>query len=104
MLALVYSHTTELNGWTEPELLSLLGVQILLGGADPHLHPAEHGEADAGRAAGDARLRVDEARGLAGARQRAELRIWQSVEVFSGLIVLIVGLTRIESSVGVVER
>jgi len=32
MLALVYSHTAELNGWTEPELLCLLGVQILLGG------------------------------------------------------------------------
>ena len=32
MLSLVYSHTTELNGWKESELLSLLGVQILLGG------------------------------------------------------------------------
>ena len=32
VLALVYSHTTELNGWTQPELLCLLGIQILLGG------------------------------------------------------------------------
>ena len=32
VLALVYSHTTELNGWTQSELLVILGVQILLGG------------------------------------------------------------------------
>ncbi len=32
VFALVYSHTTELNGWTQPELLCLLGIQILLGG------------------------------------------------------------------------
>ena len=32
MLALVYSHTNALNGWTQPELLSLIGVQVLLGG------------------------------------------------------------------------
>ena len=32
MLKLVYSHTTELNGWSEPELLVVMGIQILLGG------------------------------------------------------------------------
>src|SRR2546429_4896600 len=32
VLALVYSHTTTLNGWTQSELLVILGVQILLGG------------------------------------------------------------------------
>ena len=32
MLSLVYSHTTELNGSKESELLALLGVQIILGG------------------------------------------------------------------------
>jgi ABC-2 type transport system permease protein len=32
VLALVYSHTAELNGWTESELLVILGIQILLGG------------------------------------------------------------------------
>ena len=32
VLALVYSHTDELNGWTESQLLVVLGVQILLGG------------------------------------------------------------------------
>src|SRR5574340_145167 len=33
VLALVYSHTTELNGWSKSELLCVLGIQILMGGA-----------------------------------------------------------------------
>ena len=33
VLALVYSHTDDLNGWSEAELLCVLGIQILLGGA-----------------------------------------------------------------------
>src|SRR5262249_49028126 len=32
VLKLVYSHTTELNGWSEAELLCVLGIQILMGG------------------------------------------------------------------------
>jgi ABC-2 type transport system permease protein len=32
VLALVYSHTATLNGWTRSQLLVILGVQILLGG------------------------------------------------------------------------
>ena len=31
VLALVYSQTTELNGWSESELMIVLGIQILLG-------------------------------------------------------------------------
>ena len=30
VLSLVYSHTTTLHGWTESELLVVMGVQILL--------------------------------------------------------------------------
>ena len=33
VLALVYSHTSELNGWSKSELLCVLGIQILMGGA-----------------------------------------------------------------------
>ena len=32
VLALVYSHTDDLNGWSESELLVVMGIQILLGG------------------------------------------------------------------------
>ena len=71
VLALVYSHTTELNGWTQPELLCLLGIQILLGGVIRTFIQPNMNAADGGRPARDARLRADEAGGRAGARQRA---------------------------------
>ena len=32
VIALVFSHTDELNGWDAHELLALFGVQMLLGG------------------------------------------------------------------------
>ena len=32
VLKLVYSHTDDLNGWSEAELLVVMGIQILLGG------------------------------------------------------------------------
>ena len=32
VLKVVYAHTEELNGWSESELLVVLGIQILLGG------------------------------------------------------------------------
>ena len=103
MLALVYSHTTELNGWTEPELLSLLGVQILLGGLihtfiqpnmEKLMQDVQQGTLDY------ALTKPEDSQVLVSVRQ---FRIWQIVEVISGLILLIVGLTRIESSVGVVD-
>src|SRR5512143_749027 len=31
-LWLVFSHTSELNGWTRPELLAVMGIHILMGG------------------------------------------------------------------------
>ncbi len=31
-IALVYSHTEDLSGWTRPELLAVMGVHIALGG------------------------------------------------------------------------
>jgi ABC-2 type transport system permease protein len=103
MLSLVYSHTTELNGWKESELLALLGVQILLGGfihtfIQPNMEmlmqDVQQGTLDY------ALTKPEDAQILISVRQ---VRIWQLVEVISGLVLLIVGLTRIESSVGVVD-
>ena len=39
VLALIYSQTEELNGWSEAELLVVMGIQILLGGVIPLLPP-----------------------------------------------------------------
>jgi viologen exporter family transport system permease protein len=103
MLSLVYSHTTQLNGWTEAELLTLIGVQILLGGIihtfiQPNmerlLEDVQQGTLDY------ALTKPEDAQVLVSVRQ---VRIWQVVEVISGLVLLIVGLTRVQASIGVVD-
>jgi len=103
MLSLVYSHTTELNGWTESELLSLLGVQILLGGfihtfIQPNMEMLMQ---DVQQGTLDYMLtKPEDSQVLVSVRQ---VRIWQIVEVVSGLVLLIVGLTGVESSIGFVD-
>jgi ABC-2 type transport system permease protein len=103
MLSLVYSHTTELNGWKESELLSLLGVQILLGGfihtfIQPNMEllmqDVQQGTLDY------ALTKPEDAQILVSVRQ---VRIWQVVEVISGLVLLIVGLNGVKSSIGAVD-
>src|SRR5439155_7117946 len=100
VLTLVYSHTTELHGWTESELLSLLGVQILLGGVihafvQPNMErlmeDVQQGTLDY------ALTKPEDSQLLVSVRQ---VRIWQLVEVVSGLVLLLVGLAGVQSSVG----
>jgi ABC-2 type transport system permease protein len=100
VLALVYSHTEELNGWSQSELLCVLGVQILMGGLiKTYIQPnmtrliedVRDGKLDF------ALTKPEDAQVLVSVR---EVRIWQVVDVVSGLIVLGVGLSRITSDVG----
>jgi ABC-2 type transport system permease protein len=103
VLSLVYSHTTKLHGWTKSELLALLGVQILLGGVihsfvQPNMlrlmEDVQQGTLDY------ALTKPADAQLLVSVRQ---VRIWQLVEVVSGLIVLIAGLAGVQASVGFVD-
>jgi ABC-2 type transport system permease protein len=103
VLSLVYSHTDELNGWSQSELLCVLGIQILMGGIiksyiQPNmtrlLEDVREGKLDF------ALTKPEDAQMLVSVR---EVRIWQAVDVFSGLIVLGVGLTRITTDVGLVD-
>jgi ABC-2 type transport system permease protein len=103
MLSLVYAHTTELNGWSEAELLTLIGVQILLGGVihtfiQPNmerlLEDVQQGTLDY------ALTKPEDSQVLISVRQ---VRIWQVVEMISGVILVAVGLTRIEAGIGVLD-
>ena len=103
VLALVYSQTDELNGWTQPDLLCVLGIQILMGGLiktsiQPNMtrliDDVREGKLDF------ALTKPEDAQMLVSVR---EVRIWQVVDVFSGLIVLGVGLSRITTDVGPVD-
>jgi ABC-2 type transport system permease protein len=101
VLALVYSHTTTLNGWTQSELLVILGVQILLGGVihatiQPNMerlvNEVRDGKLDF------ALTKPEDAQVLVSLR---ELRLWQSVEVVSGAIVIAVGVSRVQAGIGI---
>jgi ABC-2 type transport system permease protein len=103
VLALVYSHTQELNGWTQPELLCVLGIQILMGGLirtsiQPNMtrliEEVRDGKLDF------ILTKPEDSQVLVSVR---EVRIWQVVDVGSGAIVLGVGLSRIPTDVGVAD-
>jgi viologen exporter family transport system permease protein len=103
MLSLVYSHTTELHGWKQPELLSLVGVQVLLGGfihtfIQPNMQrlmeDVQQGTLDF------ALTKPEDAQLLISVRM---VHMWQVVEVASGVVLLFVGLAGVERSVGVFD-
>jgi ABC-2 type transport system permease protein len=101
VLTLVYSHTTELNGWTESELLVIVGVQILLSGVvHAIIQPCMERLVDEVR---DGKLdfaltKPEDAQLLISVR---ELRLWQTVDVLSGAIVVGVGVVRLDKPIGV---
>jgi len=100
VIALVYSHTDELNGWSQSELLCILGIQILMGGAikiyiQPNMmrliEDVRDGKLDF------ALTKPEDSQVLVSVR---EVRIWQVVDLVSGLAVLGVGLSGITAGVG----
>ncbi len=100
VLALVYSKTNALDGWTQSELLVVLGVQILLGGVihatiQPNMErltqEVQDGKLDF------ALVKPADSQLLISLR---ELRLWQLVDVVSGAVVIAVGVSRLQTSVG----
>ena len=99
VLALVYSKTDSLHGWSQSELLVVLGIQILLGGVihasvQPNMErltdEVRDGKLDfALTKPADSQLLIS----------LRELRLWQLVDVASGAIVAGVGVSRLETTV-----
>ncbi len=103
VVALVYSHTDELNGWSRNELLCVLGVQILMGGVirtyiQPNMtrliEEVREGTLDY------ALTKPEDAQMIVSVR---EVRIWQVLDLFSGLAVLGVGISRLTTDLGLVD-
>jgi ABC-2 type transport system permease protein len=103
VIALVYSHTDDLNGWSQAELLCVLGIQIIMVGViktyvQPNMarvmEEVREGTLDF------ALTKPEDAQVLASVR---EVRIWQVVDVISGAAVLGFGLSRITTDVGVLD-
>ena len=100
VLALVYSQTDELNGWGESELLVVLGIQILLGGVirttiQPNMQrlmeEVRDGKLDF------ALTKPEDSQVLVSVR---DVRIWRSVDVLAGAVVLGYGIAGLETGVG----
>jgi ABC-2 type transport system permease protein len=100
-LWLVFSHTSELNGWTRPELLAVMGIHILMGGViqaaiQPNMgrlmEEIQMGTLDyALTKPGDAQMLVS----------IREFRLWQLSDVLVGFIVLFVAVYQYQGAVGV---
>ncbi|NUT54451.1 MAG: ABC transporter permease [Thermoleophilia bacterium] len=103
VLALIYSQTEELNGWSEAELLVVMGIQILLGGVistsiQPNMQrlmeEVRDGKLDF------ALTKPEDSQVFVSIR---DVRIWRAVDVIAGGGVLGYGIAGLERSVGVAD-
>ena len=103
VLGLVFSQTTSLNDWTQPELLAVMGVHILMGGVirtviQPNM---ERLMTDVREGTLDFVLtKPEDSQVLISVR---EVKIWQAVDIIVGFVVLAIGVSQIEASVGPVQ-
>jgi ABC-2 type transport system permease protein len=99
-LALVFSHTTNLRGWTQPELLVVLGVYTLMGGAiktiiQPNM---ERLMEDVRQGTLDYALtKPEDSQLLVSVR---EIRIWQTVDILLGVIILVAATLQLQVRIG----
>jgi ABC-2 type transport system permease protein len=103
VLGLVFSQTPELNGWSQPELLAVFGVHILMGGVigtivQPNMtrlmNDVREGKLDF------VLTKPEDAQVLVSVR---EVRIWQMVDGIVGLIVLAMAVRQLETGLGPVQ-
>jgi ABC-2 type transport system permease protein len=99
VLKLVYAQTDALNGWSESELLVVMGIQILLGGVirttiQPNMQrlmeEVRDGKLDF------ALTKPEDSQVLVSIR---DVQIWRSVDVVAGSIVVGYGLSGLEHAV-----
>ena len=103
VIGLVFSQTTRLNDWTQPELLAVMGVHILMGGVigtliQPNM---ERLMTDVREGTLDFILtKPEDSQVLVSVR---EVRIWQAVDILIGFAVLGFGIAQLQTSIGPVQ-
>lgn len=102
-LSVVYNYTDNLAGWTQPELLALVGVYFLIDGCiNLVVRPSMNKLMEAIRLGTlDFTLTKPVDSQLLVSAQQVE--IWRLVDIGLGLTVISIGLVRLEASVGLVE-
>jgi ABC-2 type transport system permease protein len=103
VLGLIFSQTPALNGWTQPELLAVMGVHISMGGViaafiTPNMDRLRNDIRD-GRF--DFVLtKPDDVQVLSSVR---EIRIWQTVDVLVGAVVVGIAIGQLGRTIGPLE-
>ncbi len=96
-LSLVFAHTTELRGWSRPELLAVMGVHVLMGGViratiQPNMErlmgDVQEGTLDF------ALTKPADSQVMVSVR---EIRIWQTVDIVMGLVLLSVAVYQLQA-------
>ncbi len=97
---LVFSHTSELNGWTYTELLAILGVQSVMAGVihaviQPNMmrltEDVREGKLD------HALTKPVDAQMLVSVR---EVQLWQAVDIVTGSVIIVIALSRLGGDLG----
>jgi ABC-2 type transport system permease protein len=103
VLWLVFSQTTELGGWSQPELLAVMGIYMLVGGViqsaiQPNMqrlmNEIQDGTLDF------ALTKPVDAQILVSIR---EFRFWQLSDVLIGLVVMIIAIIQMKEQVGILQ-
>jgi len=102
-LALVFNQTADLAGWSAPELLIVMGIFFIMGGlirvsVQPNMERLM-GEIRQGTL-DYALTKPADSQVLVSIR---EVRIWQSVDILVGAIVLVYGLFQLQAQVGLLN-
>jgi ABC-2 type transport system permease protein len=101
VLALVFSHTESLGGWSADELLVVMGVYVLMGGVirsvvQPNMQQLME---DVHQGTLDFVLtKPADGQLLVSARR---FRLWQAVDVLMGAVLVVVAVVRLDRPVGV---
>lgn len=100
VLALVFSQVEQLNGWSQPELLAVMGVYTLVGGIiGTFIQPnMERLMTDVRQGTLDFILtKPDDSQVLVSVR---EVRIWRLVDVVLGFVILVIAGSQLHESLG----
>src|SRR3954462_5423730 len=103
VLGLIFSQTPALNGWSQPALLAVMGVHILMGGVIGALiQPSmERLRQDIREGTFDFVLtKPEDIQVISSVR---EIRIWQVVDVIVGLVVLGLAISQLQVALGPLE-
>jgi ABC-2 type transport system permease protein len=100
VLAIVFSHTSQLAGWTRSQLLALMGIHLMMGGVihtfvQPNMErlmeDVRKGNLD------HVLTKPEDGQVMVSVR---EIRIWQAVDILLGAGVLTVALVQLQGGVG----